>query len=54
MLEHPSRDAAKKSWDAFRTDPEWQKVAKDTTANGPITSKVVSVFGDPTDYSPMK
>jgi hypothetical protein len=54
VLEHQSRDAAKKSWDAFRTDPEWQKVAKDTTANGPITSKIVSVFGDPTDYSPMK
>jgi hypothetical protein len=54
VLEHQSRDAAKKSWDAFRTDPEWQKVAKDTTANGPITSKIVSVFADPTDYSPMK
>jgi hypothetical protein len=54
VLEHQSREAAKKSWDAFRTDPEWQKVAKDTTVNGPITSKVVSVFGDPTDYSPMK
>jgi hypothetical protein len=54
VLEHQSREAAKKSWDAFRTDPEWQKVAKETTANGPITSKIVSVFGDPTDYSPMK
>jgi hypothetical protein len=54
VLEHQSREAAKKSWDAFRTDPEWQKVAKETTANGPITTKVVSVFADPTDYSPMK
>ena len=54
VLEHQNREAAKKSWDAFRADPEWQKVAKETTANGPITSKVVSVFADPTDYSPMK
>jgi hypothetical protein len=54
VLEHQSREAAKKSWDAFRTDPEWQKVSKETTANGPITTKVVSVFADPTDYSPMK
>ena len=54
VLEHQSREAAKKSWDAFRADPEWQKVAKETTANGPITTKVVSVFADPTDYSPMK
>ena len=35
VLEHPSRDAAKKSWDAFRTDPEWQKVAKDTHGQRP-------------------
>jgi hypothetical protein len=54
VLEHQSREAAKKSWDGFRTDPEWVKVAKETTANGPITTKVVSVFADPTDYSPMK
>ena len=43
----PSREAAKKSWDAFRADPEWQKVAKETQVNGPIVSKVVSVFADP-------
>ena len=54
VLEHQSREAAKKSWDGFRADPEWQKVSKETTANGPITTKVVSVFADPTDYSPMK
>jgi hypothetical protein len=54
VLEHPDREAAKKAWDAFRADPEWQKVAKDTQMNGPIVSKVVSVFADPTDYSPMK
>jgi hypothetical protein len=54
VLEHPSRDAAKTAWDAFRADPEWQKVSKETQANGPIVSKVVSVFADPTDYSPMK
>lgn len=54
VLEHPSREAAKKAWDAFRVDPEWQKVSKETQANGLIGIKVVSVFADPTDYSPMK
>jgi hypothetical protein len=54
VLEHASREAAKKSWDAFRADPDWQKVSKETQVNGPIVSKVVSVFADPTDYSPMK
>jgi hypothetical protein len=54
LLEHPSREAAKKAWADFQADPEWVKVAADSQVNGRIVSKVVSVFGDPTDYSPMK
>ena len=54
VLEHPSREAAKKAWAEFQADPEWVKVAADSQVNGRIVSKVVSVFGDPTDYSPMK
>jgi hypothetical protein len=54
LLAHESREAAKRSWDAFRNDPEWKKVAAETQANGPIVSKVESVFLNPTDYSPMK
>src|SRR5947209_16210853 len=26
ILEHPSREEAKKNWDAFHEDPEWIKV----------------------------
>ena len=54
VLEHPSREAAKKAWADFQADPEWVKVAADSQVNGRIVSKVVSVFADPTDYSPMK
>jgi hypothetical protein len=54
VLEHPSREAAKKAWAEFQADPEWQKVAAESQVNGRIVSKVVSVFGDPTDYSPIK
>lgn len=54
LLEHPSREAAKKAWADFQADPEWQKVSTESQINGRIVSKVVSVFGDPTDYSPMK
>ncbi len=54
VLEHPSREAAKKAWADFQADPEWQKVFTESQVNGRIVSKVVSVFGDPTDYSPMK
>jgi len=51
LLAHPSREAAKKNWDAFRADPEWARVAKESGV-GPV--KVESVFLEPTDYSPMK
>jgi hypothetical protein len=54
IVAHPSREAAKKNWDEFRNDPEWQKVQKDSEANGKIVSKVESVFMDPTAFSPMK
>ena len=54
VLEHPSREAAKKAWADFTADPEWVKVSAESQVNGRIVSKVVSVFGDPTDYSPMK
>jgi hypothetical protein len=54
VLSFPSREAAKKSWDEFRSDPEWQKVQKESEANGKLTTKIESVFVEPTDYSPMK
>jgi NIPSNAP len=54
ILEHPSREAAKKAWADFQADEEWKKVSAESQVNGRIVSKVVSVFGDPTDYSPMK
>ncbi|MCC6344085.1 MAG: NIPSNAP family protein [Bryobacterales bacterium] len=53
MLEHESREAARKSWDAFRADPEWKKVSAASEANGKIVSKIESVFLDPVDYSPL-
>ena len=54
LLAHDSRDAAVKSWDAFRKDPEWVKVAAESQVNGRIVEKVESVFATATDYSPLK
>jgi hypothetical protein len=54
VIAHSSRDAAKKSWDDFRNDPEWKKVSAASEENGKIVDHVVSVFMDPADYSPMK
>jgi hypothetical protein len=54
ILAHPSREAAKQSWDAFRSDPEWQKVVADSQVNGRIVERVESVFMNATDYSPIR
>ncbi len=54
VISHSSREAAKKSWDAFRDDPEWVKVKTESEVNGPLTAKVESVFLEAVDYSPMK
>ena len=52
LVSHESREAAKKSWSAFQADPEWKKVS--SAGGGAMSSKVESVFLEPTDYSPMK
>jgi hypothetical protein len=55
VIAHSSREAATKSWAAFRADPDWQKAAAASEVGGKILSKSPeSVFMDPTDYSPIK
>jgi NIPSNAP protein len=55
VLAHESREAAKKSWDAFRTDPDWIKVRDESQKDGSLTAKAPeSVYMNPTDYSPIK
>ena len=43
FLAHKNAESAKESWKAFRTDPEWRKVAaaSEKTAGGPILIKAV-------------
>ncbi|HEY1380454.1 MAG TPA: NIPSNAP family protein [Gemmataceae bacterium] len=58
LLAHKDMDAAKKSWAAFRADPDWTaaRKASEGKAGGPLTVQggVKSVYLKPTDYSPMK
>jgi uncharacterized protein (DUF1330 family) len=54
MLAFPSREAAKKMWEEFGKDPEWQKVYKESHKNGVLVKKVESMYLEPTDYSEMK
>jgi hypothetical protein len=54
VLAYPSREAATKSWDAFRKDPDWIAARTASEAKGPLVVKVVSVFMDPADFSALK
>ena len=58
MLAHASVEAAKASFDAFRTDPGWiaAKAASEEKGGGSLTAPdgVKSVFMKATDYSPLK
>ncbi|GAB3934625.1 NIPSNAP family protein [Larkinella terrae] len=54
ILAHPSEAEGKKHFDEFRADPKWVKAKADSEKNGPLTTKVESVYMKPTDYSPIQ
>jgi hypothetical protein len=59
LLAHDSQDAAKKSFEAFRSDPDWlaARRASEDAAGGSLTNPekgVVSEFLVPTEYSPLR
>jgi hypothetical protein len=54
ILAHRSREAAAASWNAFRADPDWVKAKADSEKDGPVLTKIESVFLTGTDYSPIK
>lgn len=54
LVAYPSREAATKTWQDFRDDPEWTKAKAESEKGGSLTEKVESVFLEPTDYSAMK
>ena len=54
ILAYPSREAAAKSWAAFRDDADWKKAYAESHKNGPLVKKVISQYLAPTDYSPIK
>ncbi len=54
ILAHPGETEGKASFDSFRKDPVWMKAKEASEKNGPLTTKVESIYMKPTDYSPMK
>jgi hypothetical protein len=52
MLVHENQQARDKSWDAFRTDPEWKKLAATPGYTDPeIVSNITTVLLRPSGYS---
>ena len=52
VIRHKSRDAAKKSWQGFISDPDWKKAFKASRADGALVTNVESVYMNATDYTP--
>jgi hypothetical protein len=53
LLAHPSREEAKKNWDAMRADPAFQEVMKSELADKTL-EKADVMYMRPTDFSPMR
>ena len=52
LMAYPSREARDASWKAFNADTTWQRVYQESHVNGPLVSKVESIFLKTTDFSP--
>jgi hypothetical protein len=53
ILAHPSREKAKKNWDAMFADPAFQEMVKSEQTDK-LVEKVDVTYMHPTDFSPMK
>lgn len=52
IIAHPSREEAKKNWDAFFADPDWKSAAAESEKNGKLVQKVEVTWMEKTPYSP--
>ena len=54
IVEHESREAAAKNWDAFRADPDWKQAKAASEVDGPLIGSAEHYFMDPTAFSAVK
>jgi hypothetical protein len=55
ILKFDSKEAGEAAWKAFQGDPEWQKVAKESEANGALLAKPPErMWMEATDFSKLK
>ena len=53
LIAHESREEAKRNWEAFRLDPEFQEIVKTEQAEKTL-ERIDTLFLRATDFSPMK
>jgi hypothetical protein len=53
VIKHDSREAAKKSWQAFIADPDWKKAAQESGV-GRLAKPPAATYMKAVDYSPIK
>jgi hypothetical protein len=53
LLAYPDRAAREASWEAFRADPEWQRIKAESERDGALLTRVDSLLLEPTSYSPQ-
>jgi hypothetical protein len=54
IVEHESRAAAEKNWEAFRNDADWKRVKAASETDGPLVGSIERYFMDPTAFSALK
>jgi hypothetical protein len=54
LLRYDDLAHRERAWDAFQSDPGWQKDRAATEADGAIVARVRNQFWRPTAYSPLK
>jgi hypothetical protein len=54
LMAFPDEQSGRAAWDAFRADPEWQAGKAASEVDGSLTTRVTSVFLQPTDFSPLQ
>jgi len=53
IVSHESLEAARRSWSAFRDDPEWHKARDESEKDGKIVEKVEAVYMTLAEFSPQ-
>jgi hypothetical protein len=53
LISHKDMDSRNKSFKDFIADPEWTKAYKESEKNGKLVDKIVELYLNTTDYSPV-